>query len=371
MQRWFPDIPAPIIASNIPHLRLPPWYQRRPRFRDELVRRLLNIDPQTGAFRQTIVALVGLPGSGKSSMILEVLEQVRPFFQGGVLYGDQAQQSPENILMDWLRAFDQECRFGAPSVPILAERLEQAMKSRGGRYLLIIENIDGRWLHELRIPQRWLLVTTYGLPPLQPLGWEPYMVPIPAFKERDTIALLKRRLDGLWDRRSRVMARWLHRFVEGLPMAAAILAAVIRSRGWGYVCKQLRNHKQAVPVFQHGHGKSTSTSLAKTMDLSLENLSREAQILLEVLSHLAPGKSVSMEILEQLQNHESMARAGVDVESALHELRENLLLTKLDQHHLRIHRLVSLYAAERLPERAEERCRFDILGSLDDLLDTV
>jgi hypothetical protein len=194
------------------------------------------------------------------------------------------------------------------------------------------------------------------------------MVPIPAFKERDTIALLKRRLDGLWDRRSSVMARWLHRFVEGLPMAITMLAAVIRSRGWGYVCKQLRNHKQAVPVFQHGHGKSTSTSLAKTMDLSLENLSREAQILLEVLSHLAPGKSVSMEILEQLQNHESMARAGVDVESALHELRENLLLTKLDQHHLRIHRLVSLYAAERLPERAEERCRFDILGSLDELL---
>ena len=182
MQRWFPGFPAPIIASNSPHLKLPPWYQRRPRFRDKLVRRLLNIDPQTGAFRQNIVALVGLPGSGKSSMILEVLEQVRPFFQGGILYGDQAQQSPQNILMDWLRAFDQQCQLGAPSVPILAERLEQAMKSRGGRYLLIIENIDGRWLHELRIPQRWLLVTTYGLPPLQPLGWEPYMVPIPAFQ---------------------------------------------------------------------------------------------------------------------------------------------------------------------------------------------
>jgi hypothetical protein len=76
-----------------------------------------------------------------------------------------------------------------------------------------------------------------------------------------------------------------------------------------------------------------------------------------------------MEILEQLHSHESMARAGVDVEAALHELRENLLLTELDQHNLRIHRLVSLYAAERLPERAEERCQFDILGSLDDILD--
>ena len=230
--------PPRSLRAIVPHLKLPPWYQRRPRFRDELVRRLLNIDPQTGAFRQNIVALVGLPGSGKSSMILEVLEQVQPFFQGGILYGDQAQQSPKNILMDWLRAFDQQSRLGALSLPILAERLEQAMKSRGGRYLLIIENIDGRWLHELRIPQRWLLVTTYGLPPLQPLGWEPYMVPIPAFRERDTIALLKQRLDGFWDRRSRVMARWLHRFVEGLPMAVAILAAVIRCAGmdlyvWG------------------------------------------------------------------------------------------------------------------------------------------
>ena len=161
MQRWFPGFPAPIIASNIPHLKLPPWYQRRPRFRDKLVGRLLNIDPQTGAFRQNIVALVGLPGSGKSSMILEVL------------------------------------------------------------------------------------------------------------------------------------------------------------------------------------------------------------------SYLAPGQSVSMEILEQLQNHESMARAGVDVESALHELRENLLLTRLDQHNLRLHRLVSLHAAERLPKRAKERCHFDILGSLDELVETM
>ena len=302
-------------------------------------------------------------------MIVEVLEQVRPFFQGGVLYGDQAQQSPKNILMDWLRAFDQQSQLDALSLPILAERLEQAMKSRGGRYLLIIENIDGRWLHELRIPQRWLLVTTYGLPPLQPLGWEPYMVPIPAFKERDTIALLKRRLDGFWNRRSRVMARWLHRFVEGLPMAVAILAAVIRSRGWAYTCGRLRDRKRAVPAIQYGHDRSAFTSLANSIDLSLDNLSREAQILLEVLSHLAPGKSVSMEILEQLQNHESMARAGVDVEAALHELRENLLLTELDQHHLRLHRLVSLHAAERLPKRAKERCHFDILGSLDELLD--
>ena len=132
-------------------------------------------------------------------------------------------------------------------------------------------------------------------------------------------------------------------------MAVAILAAVIRSRGWTYTCGRLRDRKRAVSSIQYGHGGSASTSLAKAIDLSLDNLSREAQILLEVLSHFAPGQSVSMEILEQLQNHESMARAGVDVEAALHELRENLLLTRLDQHNLRLHRLVSLHAAERLP----------------------
>ena len=73
-----------------------------------------------------------------------------------------------------------------------------------------------RWL-ELRIPQRSLGDHLWAAA-LATLGWEPYMVPIDD------------RLDG-----SSTPGGW-HRFVEGLPMAVAILAAVIRARGWAYTC---------------------------------------------------------------------------------------------------------------------------------------
>jgi hypothetical protein len=345
---WFPTIRSPIIAGSIPHLKLPDAYLRRPDVRDEIVARLLNIDPQTGMLREGIVALAGLPGAGKSSMVLEVVEKVRPYFQGGVLYADLGLQTPRQVLDGWCQAL----LIGHSPVqplPVLVEKVGEDMSESESRWLIVVENAsDARLLQELKLPNTWLLLTTYGVPPLQPLGWEKHIFQLPPFDESETVELLKYRLDDGWDRyNSMKKARELHRLVEGLPMAVGILAAVIRSRGWEYVLERLRDRERAVAVIQYGHEQSSATSLTLAFDEFLPNLSTQAKALLEAQSFLADGEKCPEALSELLRRHKGTDLAGIDVEAARYELREYHILDQAKGHGFHPHRLVALHAAQQ------------------------
>jgi hypothetical protein len=65
-------------------------------------------------------------------------------------------------------------------------------------------------------------------------------------------------------------------------------------------------------------------------------------------------------VISYFENCESMERAGAEAESALHQLRENLILDEMNQQNHPIRRLVSFNTKERI----RERCRFDIRGSM-------
>lgn len=343
---WFPKRRAPIIAGSIPHLKLPDAYLRRPEIRDEIVARLLNIDPQTGTLREGIVALAGLPGAGKSSMVLEVLEKVRPFFQGGILYGDLESQTPQEIVERWCQAL-QIKQSPVQSLPVLVEQVGEVVVESESRWLIVVENVsDGRLLQELKMPSVWLLVTTYGVPSLQPLGWEKHMLELPPFDEGETIELLKRRLDDVWDRDSSPKkAEELHCLVDGLPMAVGILAGVVRSRGWDYVLERLRDRERAVSVIRYGGGQTPATSLALALDTILPNLSSQAETLLEVLSFLVPGESYPGALPDLLREHKDLELDGIDVEAAQYELVEHLILKTDDGPGFRLHRLAALHAS--------------------------
>jgi len=340
---WFPRRRAPIIAGRIPHLKLPDAYLRRPDVRDEIVSRLLNVDPQTGTLHEGFVALAGLPGAGKSSMALEILEKVRPYFQGGVLYGDLELQSPQEIVERWCQALQID-HSPVQSLPVLVEQMGEVLGESESRWLIVVENAsDGKLLQELKLPSVWLLVTTYGVPSLQPLGWEKHMLELPPFDESESIELLKLRLDDVWDRDSSTKkAEELHCLVAGLPMAVGILAGVIRSRGWDYVLERLRDQERAVSVIRCGGGQTPATSLALALDTSLPNLSDQARTLLHKLSFL-PLDEMYPTALPELQ--ESFDLDGIDVEAAQYELVEHLILKTDDGHGFRLHRLAALHAA--------------------------
>lgn len=351
-ESWFPALSPPLVAGNIPHLRLPEAYQRRPLVRDEIIARLLNIEPSSGKLRRDVVALVGLPGSGKSSMVLESLEKVRPFFQGGILYGDLRRQSPRQIMGQWCRGLRLDCPV-TQALPWLAERLGENLRTRAGRFLIILENAtDSRGLLELVVPEAWALITAYGLPPFQPLGWEVHSFHLPAFQESETMALLEQRLGNLWDRHSCTpKAREVHRLVEGLPMGAWVLAAVIRSRGWDFALDRLRDRNRALSVIQYEHGQTPSTSMALALDQFLPNLSRQAQALLEALSFLPLGESYPEALPELLRQHKELHLDNIDVEAAYYELIEYHLLNNAEGQGFHPHRLAALHVAQRMAQQ--------------------
>ncbi|MEA3349292.1 MAG: hypothetical protein U9Q82_01580 [Chloroflexota bacterium] len=135
-------------------------------------------------------------------------------------------------------------------LPVLVDQVGEVVGKRDGRWLIVIENAnDGHLLQELNLPNVWLLVTAHGTSPLQPLGWEKYIFRLSPFDENESVDLLKQRLDGQWDEENTPKkAKELHRLVSGLPMAVAILAAVIRSRGWNFILERLRDRARAVSV---------------------------------------------------------------------------------------------------------------------------
>ncbi|MCX6065025.1 MAG: hypothetical protein NT121_04625 [Chloroflexi bacterium] len=140
----------------------------RKSIRDDILMKLLNPDPQSGLFRPGIVALTGLPGSGKSEMLLEVLERATGFFSGGILFAN-LRNSSKAIWQDWGASMQRSTNLANTR-----DDIERQIRSCQGRWLLVVENVqDGQKLQSILPAGRfWVLATMHGIAALQPLGWE-------------------------------------------------------------------------------------------------------------------------------------------------------------------------------------------------------
>ena len=100
LRRWFPDCAPPLWTAPAAWLEWPAHYVARPALTDALLLRLLNPDA-TAAFRRGGVALTGPAGAGKTSLARETVLVARPFFAGGILYGNMGEHSSADILRSW------------------------------------------------------------------------------------------------------------------------------------------------------------------------------------------------------------------------------------------------------------------------------
>lgn len=207
---------------------------------------------------------------------------------------------------------------------------------------------DGQKLQAILPAGRfWVLATTTGSAALQPLGWEAHAYPLPPLSELETTAWLKERLAGKWGQPyDKVYARELHRLSEGLPMAVAILAALVRSRGWQVVFEAMRDPQRAVTFIRYGSGQETPTgSLSKTLDLMFQTLSSAEKTVLREMALYTPGCQVPEAIFH------SLMREHQDV---VHELVEKGLLSRFANQRLRttvlrLHCLIAIHARNRFP----------------------
>lgn len=332
--------PRPIILGNLPRSSPGAGHFYRKAIRDEIVIKLLNPHPETGVFHPGVAVLTGLPGSGRSEMILEVLERVACFFSGGILFADLS-QSPKVIWQEWGR---RKVAHGQ-----VLNEIDEVVRLRKGRWLLVAENInDGKQLQAILPSENiWVLGSAYGISALQPLGWEKYAFPLAPLSDDETIDWLKERLGSQWGKPyDKENARKLGQLIDGLPMAMAILSALVRSRGWHEVLNAMNDPKQAVSFIRYGSRQNTPTSsLSRAIDLAFNFLTPDDKSMLREMAMYAPGNPVPEEIFYNLLN---------DNREIVHELVEKGLLSRFENQRwrttvLRMNRMVALHARERLP----------------------
>jgi len=332
--------PRPVILGNLPRSRPGAGHFYLKALRDEILLKLLNPDPETGLFQPGRVVLTGLPGSGRTEMVAEVLERAAWFFGGGILYADM-NLSLKAIWQEWDRR-----RVSRAQV---LRDIESVIAQRKGRWLLVAENVqDGKHFESL-LPgdDLWVLATAYGVSALQPLGWEQAAFSLPPLTEEETTLWLRSRLGAQWGKpHDREKARKLRHLIEGLPMAVAILSALVRSRGWRKVFDALNDPQRAVSYIRYGSRQETPiSSLAKAIDLAFQTLTPDEKAALREIAMYPPGHSVPDEIFHHLSD------AYQDV---VDSLVEKGLLNRFENPRwhktvLRLHRLVALYARESLP----------------------
>ena len=332
--------PKPVILGSLPRSRPGAGHFYRKSIRDEIMVKLLNPDPETGLFQPGRVILTGLPGSGRTEMVAEILERAAWFFSGGILYAD-LNLSLKAIWQEWDRR-----RISRAQT---LRDIEGVIAQRKGRWLLVAENVqDGKRFQSL-LPSDdlWVLATAYGISALQPLGWEQDVFPLQSLTDQETTLWIRSRLGAQWGKpHDKEKARELRHLIEGLPMAVAILSALVRSRGWRKVFDALNDPQRAVSFIRYGSRQETPTSsLAKAIDLAFKTLTADEKNALREIAMYPPGHSVPDEIFHHLNN---VYQDVVDslVEKGLLNRFENLRWHKTV---LRLHRLVALYARESLP----------------------
>ncbi len=282
--------PKPLIIGDLPRSSPGTGHFYRKTIRDQIIMKLLNPN-QNGLFQPGIVVLTGIPGSGKSEMILEVLERVLWFFNGGILFADLS-RSHKVTLQEWGQ--------NPMNYTSVLREINAEISKHQGRWLLVVENLnDGQRLRAI-LPTEdiWVLATSHGIAALQPLGWERFIFPLPLLTEEESQAWLKLRLDDHWGKtHNREYARQLHRLVEGLPMGIAILSALVRSRGWELVIDAMQDPQRAVSYIRYGSGlESPISSLATALDMAFHSLAAAEKLVLRELALYAPGNSIPEEL---------------------------------------------------------------------------
>ncbi len=335
---WFPGwpIPRPELAANNPpdhdHVSRPALLER---VANELLKQSLIEDDWAGLFhRRRVVTLTGMPGIGKRTLARQFIAQAHPFFAGGVLYGDMQSQTAPEVLRHWARRMGHAPGVGE-SIQSLSRRLSVAMNERGGRWLCLVENVaDGNlsptdWMP----PSAWGVLTTHHLNLARRDS-----VNVPPFAEDETVALLKLKLRGKWDKfNDPQRGRRLHHLVEGLPAAVNVIAdrlSASRSKPVAW--------KENLSLLEMPEKAIVHLKLGDTLVEGLRPLSAEAQQMLGLLGNATAGKSLPKSSLE------SLARAhGLSDGSGIYqELSVGGLLFNMSNDYfecVRAHRLAALH----------------------------
>lgn len=331
-------------------VELPP-VPRRLYGRDEQLRTIAYALKSTPTAR---LALVGLPGVGKTALAAEVALRYGSFFLGGVFWlaGDTLARLHAGMVKLGKYGLRLGPFFDALPEPEQLRTVRLALE-RATHCLLIIDNLDASALDalDLLLPQaglcRTLMTSRYSTP--RAGGWlELALAPLASADSVDLLLQLGETLEAERPLLETSAAAVAQRFGE-LPLALTLAAAALRN-----------DRDQAQQVLERLLAAPTPESLEATIGYFLGQLTPRhailgpARELLALAAVFAPGQLIERELLEAMAGAIQTERATIGpipyFAEALRELRARSLLVA-NEAGLSTHRVIRSYVRANLELR--------------------
>lgn len=370
---WLGGWDQPSVSPRQQGVRLPPEYVER-----EALHQLKDLLLSDEAARRMYIW--GMGGIGKSTLVKAAAldDDVQRHYVHGVLWAELGTNAkPRESLAQWCKLLGLATSAN-DTVEELAYRLEIFLNAPWRRFLIVIDDV---WQAQdaepflVDAPGSRVLITTREKHIAQKLGVDDHIVELAPMTHQEAEALIRRRLGTQWAERDREYARKFIDFVDGLPLALSIGAAVVKQRGWPFLLTRLPLRQKALPTLAFSKPEGRADSLRVTIDASYDWLPPKEKELFARLGMFSAGDVFTVadayfywRLRALLSGNE---KGWSVVADHLQELVDMSLVIEVETRtRYRVHTLLGHYAAEKVEEREDVNELWDdfITNARDNLL---
>ena len=279
-----PIVPAPPPQPETTTVTIPAPFQA-PKLPQHFVGRqdvMTQIEEDLTTGQMPIVALVGMGGSGKSTIAVEVAYQLKSKFADGVLWVDAAISDPMDVLANWGDAYGFDFN-GLPDIESRALAVRSMLAER--QTLIVLDDVGqiSRIRPLLPGAERCaILLTTRDQEIAYGLDVEPVL--LNELAPEESLRLLKQILGDRRVNKEKEAAQKICDLLQNLPLAVEIAAQRLKS----HRRRRLSDMAQRLQDTQHRLGLAVSDQAVRTsFTLSWQALDMQQQRLFSLLGVFA------------------------------------------------------------------------------------
>lgn len=277
-------IPSPPPQSETTTITIPAPFQA-PKLPQYFVGRqdvISQIETELMTGNMPMVALVGMGGSGKSTIAVEVAHQLKSKFADGVLWVDATISDPMDVLANWGDAYGFDFN-GLPDIESRALAVRSMLAER--QTLIVLDDVGQISRIRPLLPEAArcaILITTRDQEIAYGLDVEPIL--LNELAPEDSLRLLKQILGDRRVNAEREAAQTICDLLQNLPLAVEIAAQRLKS----HRRRRLSDMAERLKDTQHRLGLAVSDQAVRTsFTLSWQALDMQQQRLFSLLGVFA------------------------------------------------------------------------------------